>query len=153
MPKGNGREGNNPHTGVGSSGNQERNHKAMSIIDTTSDTTVTDTITTDNIATTNEEPEQVTAAQAAEARVVHIDPHELIVEDNIRQEVSLPRSFISSIRQHGVIVPILAHPDVDGNIVVRDGQRRVLAAREAEQTEEAENTVSSDGEEETAAVA
>lgn len=109
----------------------------MSIIDTTQDTTITDgptteaTPVTEDTVETHDVTEQVAAEEAAGARVVQIDPHALVVEDNIRQEVNLPRQFVTSIRQHGVIVPILAHPDVDGNIVVRDGQRRVLAARDA----------------------
>lgn len=65
------------------------------------------------------------------AEVRQIDPHALVVEENIRSQVSIDRKFVASIRNHGVIVPILAHPDAEGNIVVRDGQRRTLAAREA----------------------
>lgn len=65
------------------------------------------------------------------AQVVQIDPNALVVEENIRRQVNLPRAFVNSVKLHGVIVPILAHPDTDGNIVVRDGQRRTLAAREA----------------------
>lgn len=66
------------------------------------------------------------------AEVRQIDPNALVVEENIRGQVNIDRKFITSIRTHGVIVPILAHPDGNGNIVVRDGQRRTLAAREAE---------------------
>lgn len=88
--------------------------------------TIIDTPTTD--------AQTIDAAQD-EARVVaevrHIDPHALVVEDNIRSQVNIDRKFVASIRTHGVIVPILAHPDTDGNVVVRDGQRRTLAAREA----------------------
>lgn len=65
------------------------------------------------------------------AQVVQIDPNALVVEENIRRQVNLPRAFVNSVKLHGVIVPILAHPNTDGNIVVRDGQRRTLAAREA----------------------
>jgi ParB family chromosome partitioning protein len=64
--------------------------------------------------------------------VRRISPHALVVEDNIRSQVDLDRAFVNSIKLHGVIVPILAHPDQDGNIIVRDGQRRTLAAREAD---------------------
>ncbi|WP_424446819.1 ParB/RepB/Spo0J family partition protein [Microbacterium sp. CH-015] len=70
------------------------------------------------------------AVQGPEVR--RISPHDLIVEDNIRSHIDLDRAFINSIKLHGVIVPILAHPDSGGNIVVRDGQRRTLAAREAD---------------------
>ncbi|GAA5150021.1 hypothetical protein GCM10025768_14120 [Microbacterium pseudoresistens] len=64
--------------------------------------------------------------------VRRISPHTLVVEDNIRSQVDLDRAFVNSIKLHGVIVPILAHPDQNGNIIVRDGQRRTLAAREAD---------------------
>ncbi|AZH79331.1 chromosome partitioning protein [Microbacterium sp. Y-01] len=70
------------------------------------------------------------AMQGPEVR--RISPHTLVVEDNIRSQVDLDRAFVNSIKLHGVIVPILAHPDQNGNIIVRDGQRRTLAAREAD---------------------
>ncbi|HBU42927.1 MAG TPA: chromosome partitioning protein [Microbacterium sp.] len=70
------------------------------------------------------------AVQGPEVR--RISPHTLVVEDNIRSQVDLDRAFVNSIKLHGVIVPILAHPDQNGNIIVRDGQRRTLAAREAD---------------------
>lgn len=44
----------------------------------------------------------------------------------------MDKRFLTSIRTHGVLEPILAHPDREENIVVRDGQRRALAAREVE---------------------
>ncbi len=77
---------------------------------------------------------QTQTADTAEAvaEVRRISPHDLIVEDNIRSHIDLDRAFVNSIKLHGVIVPILAHPDQDGNIIVRDGQRRTLAAREAD---------------------
>lgn len=84
---------------------------------------------------TAEQVEQIVTAEDTTAlpvaQVVQIDPNVLVVEENIRREVNLPRKFVNSVRLHGVIVPILAHPDSEGNIVVRDGQRRTLAAREA----------------------
>ncbi len=77
----------------------------------------------------------VTDTAEAVAEVRRISPHDLIVEDNIRSHIDLDRAFVNSIKLHGVIVPILAHPDTDGNIIVRDGQRRTLAAREADLTD------------------
>lgn len=67
---------------------------------------------------------------AALDQVVHLDPHILVIEDNIRTAVKIPRWFLASIRQHGVIVPLIAHPGPGGTIEVRDGQVRTLAARE-----------------------
>ncbi|NED69868.1 ParB N-terminal domain-containing protein, partial [Streptomyces sp. SID10244] len=64
----------------------------------------------------------------------HLSPTELVIDTNIRTEAeaTLTPEFIDSIRS-GVRQPILAIA-VDGEIRVRDGQRRTLAAREAELT-------------------
>lgn len=80
--------------------------------------------------TRTEQPAIEPTGSATGVRIEQVDPANLIVEDNIRRETALSRSFLSSVRQHGVIVPILAHPDTEGQIVVRDGQRRTLAACE-----------------------
>ncbi|SDU77111.1 ParB/RepB/Spo0J family partition protein [Jiangella alkaliphila] len=63
-------------------------------------------------------------------QVVHLDPHTLVLEDNIRTKVKMPRWFLASVRQNGVITPLIAHPGPGGTVVVRDGQMRTLAARE-----------------------
>lgn len=101
----------------------------MTITDTTTDDTgiATETVTDEQVAT-----ETTVTEQSPAARVVQIDPHDLAVEENIRTNADISRSFVASIRRHGVIVPILAHPGTDGAIHVRDGQRRTLAAREGE---------------------
>lgn len=61
----------------------------------------------------------------------HMDPHTLIVETNVRTVAPLDDGFVASIRENGVLTPILAWPDADGGVQVRAGQRRTLAAREA----------------------
>lgn len=71
-----------------------------------------------------------TTPEAQPIRVEQVDPTTLVVEDNIRHDTNLSRAFLGSIRRHGVLVPILAHPAADGQITVRDGQRRTLAACE-----------------------
>lgn len=63
--------------------------------------------------------------------VEHIDPNVIVVEANVRTEANLPREFVASIKQNGVLTPILARRDGQGNVIVRAGQRRTLAAREA----------------------
>ena len=63
--------------------------------------------------------------------VEHIDPNLIVVEANVRTEAHIPREFVASIKQNGVLTPILARRDAQGNIIVRAGQRRTLAAREA----------------------
>jgi ParB family chromosome partitioning protein len=65
------------------------------------------------------------------ATVGTIDPNLVVVEANVRTEAALGREFVASIKQNGVLTPILARRDDHGNIIVRAGQRRTLAAREA----------------------
>ena len=63
--------------------------------------------------------------------IEHIDPNLIVVEANVRTEAQLGREFVASIKANGVLTPILARRDDQGNIIVRAGQRRTLAAREA----------------------
>ncbi|PPH05743.1 hypothetical protein C5C44_03195 [Rathayibacter sp. AY1F6] len=63
--------------------------------------------------------------------VQHIDPTVLVIEANVRTSAPLTKDFIASIRENGVITPVLARRDEHGNVIVRAGQRRTLAAREA----------------------
>lgn len=66
--------------------------------------------------------------------VVRVDPKTLLVGPNVRKEVTLRPEFVASIREHGVLVPILAQEAADGLEVV-DGQMRTLAAVDAELSE------------------
>jgi ParB family chromosome partitioning protein len=61
----------------------------------------------------------------------HLDPHTLVLEANVRDDAVLDAEFVANIKEHGVLIPIAGVRDADGNIVVRMGQRRTLAAREA----------------------
>jgi len=66
--------------------------------------------------------------------IEHVDPHTVTIEENVRPEgPSLPLTpeFIQTIRENGVLTPVLAWRDAEGNVHVRAGQRRTLAAREA----------------------
>ncbi|NEN07702.1 ParB/RepB/Spo0J family partition protein [Diaminobutyricibacter tongyongensis] len=62
----------------------------------------------------------------------HLDPASLVIETNVRPSTPLTPAFVQSVRENGVLTPVLARRDSDGSIVVRAGQRRTLAAREAE---------------------
>ena len=61
----------------------------------------------------------------------HINPHVLVVDTNVRDEADVDADFQASIKEHGVLIPIAAVRDADGQLRVRSGQRRTLAAREA----------------------
>ncbi|WP_416430384.1 ParB/RepB/Spo0J family partition protein [Paenarthrobacter nicotinovorans] len=61
-----------------------------------------------------------------------LDPTTLIVDINVRKDAALTPEFIASIKEHGVIEPVIAHRNVDGTVHVRMGQRRTLGAVEAQ---------------------
>jgi len=66
--------------------------------------------------------------------VEHVDPTTITIETNVRPGETmapLTKEFIASIRDHGVMEPVIGYRDEQGNVVVRAGQRRTLAAREA----------------------
>ncbi|WP_238423064.1 ParB/Srx family N-terminal domain-containing protein [Gordonia sp. 'Campus'] len=75
--------------------------------------------------TSNTTTETVTAT----GELRHLNPADLVIDTNIRTEAeaTLTAEFVDSIRD-GVRQPILA-VEVDGQVRVRDGQRRTLAAR------------------------
>tara|TARA_R110002051_G_scaffold1853_2_gene10183 strand:- start:11634 stop:12986 length:1353 start_codon:yes stop_codon:yes gene_type:complete len=60
-----------------------------------------------------------------------VDPSTLLVSANVRRDVVLPPAFLESIKEHGVLVPIVVDRTAAGLEVV-DGQRRTLAAVEVE---------------------
>ncbi|MFK5691367.1 ParB/RepB/Spo0J family partition protein [Ornithinimicrobium sp. LYQ92] len=66
------------------------------------------------------------------ATYVTLDPAALIVGQNVRattaEDVQADAAFIASIRENGVLVPITAYTNEDGQPVVITGQRRTLAA-------------------------
>ena len=68
---------------------------------------------------------------AAAAGVLrHVDPNELEIGQNVREYANLTKPFLSSIAEHGVLVPLTAVQRADGAMEVRNGQRRTAAARE-----------------------
>ncbi|WP_431836563.1 ParB/RepB/Spo0J family partition protein [Cellulomonas sp. Y8] len=63
-----------------------------------------------------------------------LDPLTLTVEANVRTTTDLDPAFIGSIRQHGVLMPVLVVREADGTLRVRAGQRRTLGAIAADAT-------------------
>ena len=76
---------------------------------------------TEPITTTNEE-------NTAHGSIEHLDP-EALIGDNVRDEVQLDKEFLASLREHGVIVPIIAVRDAEGRTLVREGQRRTFPGK------------------------
>ena len=74
--------------------------------------------------------EDTTTAMPA-GTLEHLDPTTLILETNVRDEADLAPDFLASIAEHGVLIPIAAVRGADGRVLVRMGQRRTLAARQA----------------------
>lgn len=60
-----------------------------------------------------------------------LDPKTLTVDTNVRKEAELTTEFVASIKEHGVLVPVVGHRTEDGTVHVQMGQRRTLAAVEA----------------------
>ncbi len=77
--------------------------------------------------------------------LVHVDPSTLLIDTNVRTTVRLDAKFKASIKAHGVLQPIVAISTEDG-LRVRFGQRRTLAAVEAELAEVPVYVAADDGE-------
>ncbi|KDE96927.1 ParB N-terminal domain-containing protein (plasmid) [Mycolicibacterium crocinum] len=71
-----------------------------------------------------------TTTEQVAGSVEYIDPQALEFEDNVRDQVELDKEFLASLRELGVIVPIIAVRDTEGRTLVREGQCRTLGARE-----------------------
>ncbi|HEY0238721.1 MAG TPA: ParB N-terminal domain-containing protein [Friedmanniella sp.] len=76
--------------------------------------------------------QQPTSAPGTEPRLMQVDPRTLVVEANVRTQARLTSQFVASIREHGVLEPVVAYTDPTGALRVRMGQRRTLAAIEAD---------------------
>ena len=63
--------------------------------------------------------------------VQHLDPRTLLVDLNVRHDTRLTADFVDSIREQGVLQPVVAVRTVDGAHRVRYGHRRTLAAIES----------------------
>lgn len=73
----------------------------------------------------------MTEAVSTTGVLEHLDPNTVEVETNVRTEASITKQFVASIKEQGVLVPVVAVRGEDGRVRVRAGQRRTIAAREA----------------------
>lgn len=65
------------------------------------------------------------------AELLHLHPTDVEIEENVRLDPRLNRDFLASIEEHGVLVPVLAvRTEGRGKPLVREGQRRIQAARQ-----------------------
>lgn len=69
--------------------------------------------------------------QAAAGTLVHLDPHSLTLDENVRKDVGMTAEFAADVAENGVMQPLLAHYDAVGQLLVYEGQRRLVAALEA----------------------
>src|SRR5688572_63963 len=82
------------------------------------------------LATTHERT-QLNRESSSSTQLVSIDPATLLVDLNIRCDVRLDKDFVASIKELGVLVPVTAVQTSSGELRVRFGHRRTLAAIEA----------------------
>jgi ParB family chromosome partitioning protein len=86
---------------------------------------------TSSATLTKTDTDQQPAAAEAAPELLMLDPKTLLLDGNVRGKVHLPAEFVTSLRQHGVLEPIVAVRTADGGYRVRFGQRRTLAAIKA----------------------
>lgn len=98
------------------------------------DTPATDTPTTETPTTETPTTDTAAAAVLSTGELVHVAASDVVIEDNVRTSRDLDPAFLASIKQHGVLLPTIGYRTESGAVVVRDGQLRVLAAREHGQT-------------------
>jgi ParB family transcriptional regulator, chromosome partitioning protein len=81
-----------------------------------------------------------------------VDPRTLLVDTNVRNDVRLDDDFVASIKELGVLVPITAVRTSAGEIRVRFGHRRTLAAIDAGRTSVPVEIIGTEGEDDAAQV-
>jgi ParB family chromosome partitioning protein len=69
-----------------------------------------------------------TSAPTTPTELVHVDPNNLLTDYKVRADTAADRTLVASVREHGVVQPIVAVRLPDGRLRVRMGHRRTLAA-------------------------
>lgn len=69
----------------------------------------------------------------ATEELMHLDPNEVLIDDNVRDEVDpdMLADLMESVREYGVLVALRAVRYADGTVAIEDGQCRALVARDA----------------------
>lgn len=67
-----------------------------------------------------------------EDELLRVDPATLVVGANVRLDPRLRKTYVENVRARGVLEPVVAYRDDDGRLVVLRGQRRTLAAVQAQ---------------------
>lgn len=62
-----------------------------------------------------------------------VDPTIVRIGDNVRLDAKMDKDFVASIRERGVLEPVLLYRGADGTLTVLAGQRRTLAAQQCGQ--------------------
>ena len=73
----------------------------------------------------------MTATLNTTPELQHVAMSDLALETNIRLDTKLDDDFVQSIAENGILMPLLGVRDLTGHILIRDGQRRFLAAHRA----------------------
>lgn len=63
--------------------------------------------------------------------ITHVDPATLLMDANVRASVEADKDFTASLREYGVLQPIVALRTTTGAIRVRFGHRRAYGAIQA----------------------
>ncbi len=69
--------------------------------------------------------------QTAALVVEYHEPRDLLTDKNVRLDPQVDAAFKASVKEHGVLQPVIAMHTADGRIRVRMGHRRTLAAAAA----------------------
>jgi ParB/RepB/Spo0J family partition protein len=73
----------------------------------------------------------MTGTESTAVQRLDINPADLLVDRNIRLDTRLDSDFVASVKDHGVLIPIIAVRTTDGALRVRFGHRRTAAAIQA----------------------
>ena len=55
-----------------------------------------------------------------------VDPATVVIGDNVRLGARMDKEFVASVRERGVLEPVLLYRAADGTLTVLAGQRRTL---------------------------